>query len=286
MDDKQTYRFDKDEIRDLLETYRQPCLIIRNRKDFGTVIPLVDEETIIGRDEDGVITVGDRTDGVSRRHAKIVAGKDEVEIFDLDSNNGVFVNSKKVKHVNLNGSETILLGKVILQFQYLNQNEIESYRSYSIDPLTGSYNRQYFVHHIEDIFNKCIEEKRQLSIVMIDVDNLKYINDTYGHIAGDYALATFGTIVRNSFDKYDRFYRYGGDEFIMVLEDYDKEKALKFAMMLKSKVDSYSFTQDGIKLPFSMSVGVASKDELPDDSRTTVEMMRIADIRLSNQEDS
>ncbi|MFP4458800.1 MAG: GGDEF domain-containing protein [Candidatus Zixiibacteriota bacterium] len=277
---KKTYKYSTNEIRDILDSYRQPSLIVRNRKNFGMVIPLTEEETIIGRDEDDVITIGDRLDGVSRKHAKFILQDNKVEIVDMDSHNGVYVNSRKIKSMELEGAETIILGRVILQFQYLNQNEIESYRSFSVDPLTGAFNKQYYMNHVEDIFEKCEKEKKPLSLIIIDVDNLKNINDTYGHIAGDYALATFGAIVRSYFKSDNYFYRFGGDEFIILLPNKDKEDALKYGLGLKARVDEHKFTRDGISLPFSLSIGVASKDELPGDSKSTSEMMRIADIRL------
>ncbi|ACM93712.1 diguanylate cyclase [Nautilia profundicola AmH] len=137
-------------------------------------------------------------------------------------------------------------------------------RQLQIDPLTGAYNRMFLEGSLENIFN--INEKK--SIVMIDIDHFKKINDTYGHQIGDEILIHFVNTIKNTIRKSDLLIRYGGEEFMLYMPDTTKEEA----MIVMYKIRKNLRPCNGIK--YSFSAGIA------DEGETLAEMVKIADRRL------
>lgn len=125
------------------------------------------------------------------------------------------------------------------------------------DSLTGVVTRSVFLNQAEGILKKA-DPMRVTALCFVDMDNLKYINDTYGHGSGDVALKSIGYILREYEKKYDGVVgRYGGDEFVLILLNLDEEKELRSVMgelvlRLHSDVGSA-----GVSIPVQCSVGVA-----------------------------
>ncbi|MFO7952073.1 MAG: diguanylate cyclase [Bacillota bacterium] len=118
------------------------------------------------------------------------------------------------------------------------------------DQLTDLYNRHYF--------EQCKEELKEipvLSVIMTDVNGLKLVNDTYGHKAGDELLKKYANILRKLFKQSDLFFRWGGDEFIIILKDTKEAKSWKLCNRL-IKHCGEAFVND---IPLSISVGISSK---------------------------
>ena len=100
---------------------------------------------------------------------------------------------------------------------------IESERLHAlVDPLTECYNRRALKRDFESLKDRAIREKGSISILLIDIDNFKKINDTYGHDVGDKILIALSKIMRETLRKYDRIYRIGGEEFLVVFYTLDK----------------------------------------------------------------
>ena len=105
------------------------------------------------------------------------------------------------------------------------------------DSLTGLFNRRYFKKKIGEEMNRARRMGYPLSLIMLDVDDLKFYNDTYGHLAGDDVLMGVAEIIAGSIRKdTDTAYRYGGDEFVMILPNSDEEKARCVAFRIAQKV--------------------------------------------------
>ena len=120
------------------------------------------------------------------------------------------------------------------------------------DQLTGLYNRHYF--------EKCKEELKDipvLSVIMTDVNGLKLINDTYGHEAGDELLNKYAELLRNSFKASDLIFRWGGDEFIIILKNTEEAKSWDLCDRLIKHCGA-TFVRD---IPLSISVGISSKSQ-------------------------
>lgn len=129
------------------------------------------------------------------------------------------------------------------------------------DPLTGLYNRRHFECTIEREFLRAQRYKSDLSIAILDVDLFKKINDTYGHLCGDYVLREIAYLTMQNFRKTDMVFRYGGEEFIIILTETSIEKALIPIERLRKSIEEYPFYYDGNDLKITVSIGVEGFNE-------------------------
>ncbi len=134
-------------------------------------------------------------------------------------------------------------------------------RQASRDALTGLYNRRALDEHLPQAFERCHEAKNDLCLLMIDVDYFKQLNDTLGHPAGDDLLRNIGQIIRSTVRETDIPFRYGGDEFVVVMEGQSHQFGQILSDRLRSLVDALART---IKVQPSprLSVGIATLKEL------------------------
>ncbi|MCJ8268342.1 MAG: sensor domain-containing diguanylate cyclase [Psychrosphaera sp.] len=133
------------------------------------------------------------------------------------------------------------------------------------DPMTGLYNRGSFEYFLNTELEAHKRYKRDLSLLMIDVDDFKHINDSYGHPIGDEVLKTLADIIRESVRTVDKACRYGGDEFIVVLPDAKKADSDVVRQRIKTKISEEN-TRNRIP-KFSVSIGI---HELSDDDNTPI----------------
>uniref|UniRef100_A0A7C3UNK9 Diguanylate cyclase n=1 Tax=candidate division WOR-3 bacterium TaxID=2052148 RepID=A0A7C3UNK9_UNCW3 len=142
-----------------------------------------------------------------------------------------------------------------------------------IDDLTGIYNRRYLLQWVEDELKKCRRYRLPLSIILIDLDNFKNINDTLGHLTGDKVLRLFGQFLKMAIRESDIITRYGGDEFVVLLPNTPKEQVEFVGTRLLEDIKKNKF-QD---IEISASIGVAT---YPDDGLTWEDLFTTADRRL------
>ena len=130
----------------------------------------------------------------------------------------------------------------------------------STDKLTELYNRRYLDPFLDNEIASANRLKRQVSMIMVDMDHFKDINDTYGHFLGDHVLTIFAQVVLKCIRKTDIIARYGGDEFIVVLPSTDTETAHTIAERIRQEVsETYIPPLDDIIIaPISCSVGVST----------------------------
>ncbi len=130
------------------------------------------------------------------------------------------------------------------------------------DGLTGLYNRRYFDETLSDHVAAAKRYKRDLSLVMFDLDNFKQINDTEGHLAGDNVLRRFADILKSTARKADIVCRYGGDEFAIILPETGKGDALKFLERVNGGLASPPTKDNEVAVPpnirTSFTAGVAA----------------------------
>jgi len=126
------------------------------------------------------------------------------------------------------------------------------------DSLTKLYNRRYFENISEREFLRSVRYKTPLTFAIIDIDFFKKINDTYGHQCGDMILREVAYIINESFRKTDYVFRYGGEEFVVILTDTDENSALCPIERLREKVEKSEFIFNGKKVNATISVGFSS----------------------------
>lgn len=130
------------------------------------------------------------------------------------------------------------------------------------DALTGLFNRAYFVDYLASQLSTLESfppsaPQRIISVVMLDIDFFKKINDVYGHQAGDYVIRTVAELLRKTFRKTDVVARYGGEEFLAILPGTDSHGAMVAAEKLRLSIQGYAFDFEGTKIPVAISSGVA-----------------------------
>jgi len=145
------------------------------------------------------------------------------------------------------------------------------------DSLTGIFNRGYMEETLDREFARAIRENTSLSVVMIDVDKFKKVNDTYGHAAGDMVLRTLGNLLVTNIRTGDIACRYGGDEILVVMPDALFEDAIRRARDLAREFSEIIFNFKDLTFQTTLSIGVAST---PNHARTVAELLQDADKAL------
>lgn len=146
------------------------------------------------------------------------------------------------------------------------------------DELTGLYNRRYLREALEREMARAKRYGNELALCMIDLDHFKDINDTFGHPAGDSALAHIGEILNRSIRQSDLACRYGGDEFAIILPNATVEEASKVCERIRKLVARYQFPHESRTFRLTTSIGVAAFD--PSCHRSAVDLLSSADQAL------
>ncbi|HXG50509.1 MAG TPA: diguanylate cyclase [candidate division Zixibacteria bacterium] len=135
-----------------------------------------------------------------------------------------------------------------------------------VDSLTGLFNRRAFEKKIEEEFERSKRYQHPISLLILDIDNFKTINDTYGHHGGDTALVKIAEILRERTRQSDFPSRYGGEEFVLILPETDQESALQAARKIHEEIRASSYGTANATFHLTVSIGLASTStkEYPD----------------------
>lgn len=237
-----------------------PCLVLLRGGRLGGIFRLKEQATL-GRDERNTIVLD--LPSVSRQHARISQRGDAWVVMDAGSRNGTYLNERAVEGaMPLVGGDLLQLGDVILKF--LEGGDVERhyheeiYRLTIIDPLTELHNKRSLVEALTREVARAIRHHRPLSIVMLDLDRFKKINDRFGHVAGDHALRALSKLVKASLRHEELASRYGGDEFVFVLPETEQTEAYRFAERTRQLLADFTQVFDGEELRITASLGVAT----------------------------
>ncbi|MCA9140904.1 MAG: GGDEF domain-containing protein [Planctomycetales bacterium] len=259
----------------------QSCLVQIYPADVVDGMLLIEsDELVIGRDAGADLMLPDNS--VSRRHAVIRRTSQGFEIKDLGSTNGTFVAGEQITKVALKSGDTIRLGSFL--FKFLSAGSVESqyhetvYSALTRDALTGTMNKRYLLETLKRSIATAVRQKQPLTVVMLDIDHFKSVNDTYGHLVGDEVLREFGQRVGTACREDDLLARYGGEEFCMLLTATDSVEAMEVAERCRTTVCDQPFQTAAGPLNISASFGFAVLN--PDHSETGLELINRADERL------
>ena len=244
-------------------------LIVLAGSNVGEMYRLEEGETFLGRGQNATIKLMD--DGISRKHARIFQEGGTVVIEDLKSSNGTIVNGAPVATQMLKDGDKIRLGSTtILKFTYndqLDENfQQQMYEAALRDGLTKAFNKKYFLDRLETEIAYARRHNAFLSLLMFDVDHFKNVNDTFGHLAGDYVLAKLAKVASSTVRAEDVFARYGGEEFGIICRGVPLANAGILGERLRSIVETTVFEHDGNRMPITISIGVAAHPESPIES--------------------
>jgi diguanylate cyclase (GGDEF)-like protein len=242
--------------------------------DMGKRFPLTRNEIVLGRGGDCDIQV-DR-DSVSRRHARVFRDGEAWMAEDLGSTNGSYVNDVPVQRSVLRDADFLKIGAAI--FKFLTGTGVEAsyheeiYRMTIVDGLTGAHNKRYFLEFLERETARCARYKRPLSLLMFDIDHFKTINDTHGHLTGDYVLKEMARRLLARIRREELMARYGGEEFAAVLPETDHAGAMNFGEQLRALVADEVFEYEGDKFTVTISIGVATTEGQDIDTAAFIKM--------------
>jgi diguanylate cyclase (GGDEF)-like protein len=232
---------------------------------LGWVYRLTETRTVLGRAESADVQLS--MPGVSRAHAAICEEDGTFTLEDLGSTNGTFCRgSRLTEPVALKDRDTIRLGAtVLLRFAFHDALEekmgTELYERATRDPLTSARNRRYFTDRLDSEWPWARRHQRACTLLMIDLDHFKRINDEWGHLAGDEVLRQFVQIVHAELRQEDLFGRLGGEEFAVLCRATPAQDAAILAERLRRRVASHVFDWKGDRLPVTVSIGIATSQE-------------------------
>jgi len=153
----------------------------------------------------------------------------------------------------------------------------EEIKMFSIrDGLTGVFNHAYVLKEIDSEIEKTKRYDITFSLILLDVDNFKEINDTYGHLAGDFVLKNLAFLIEKNLRAIDIVGRYGGDEFIAILPQIDLRNACVAGERLRHAVESETFLFNGSLIKLTISLGISTYQ----DGNTAQDLIKIADDNL------
>ena len=143
------------------------------------------------------------------------------------------------------------------------------------DKLTGLYNRRFFDYFLDLEIKRSSRQKTSLALLLIDIDNFKRINDTFGHLFGDNVLNKFGKLLKTKIREIDMAARYGGEEFAVVMSNTGCEEAVKIADRIRQSIQAYSFDKENFTT--TVSIGIAL---YPLDANSLNELIENSDYAL------
>jgi diguanylate cyclase (GGDEF)-like protein len=247
----------------------------------GQIIGLEQWPFTVGRHPTNQLRVDE--DSISRFHARIVRNGDEYTVEDMGSRNGVFVGGKRVTRAKLEHDSWLQFGpRVSFRFSMTDVREErllrKLYESSTRDALTGAYNRLHFEERLRAEVAYAIRHKTQASLVLIDLDHFKRVNDTYGHPAGDAVLKRACEACSRALRTEDVFARFGGEEFAVVLRGIDIKGASRLGDRLRQSLSAEVVEHEGQRIQVTLSAGAASIACCKNPS--SEELIAIADRRL------
>jgi len=191
------------------------------------------------------------------------------------------------KPLNLNELKLTIQRALKMQsLTFENRNLLREFKEFSlIDPQTGLYNYRYLKLRLSQELVRSKRYAQPISVVMMDIDYFKSINDVYGHPYGDVILNSLAQFMQTFIRGSDVVVRFGGEEFVLVMLDANKEGALQFARRLLEKINGHVFDEKGHKINLRVSMGIAN---FPEDDMTDTEdgLIDVADKALSCAKES
>lgn len=256
------------------------ALVVIYGMELGRKYDVLDKKVIVGRSSKADIQVDQES--VSRNHAQIKSDAKAALISDLGSTNGTYVNDEQIEgEYPLRNGDLIKIGRTI--FKYIAGGNVEAayhdeiYRLTTVDGLTQIFNRRYFEETLEREISRCKRYGRSLTLVLIDIDHFKGINDGFGHLAGDYVLKQLASTLKARIRREDVFARYGGEEFALLLPEVDAKGGLIMAEKARKLVEAQKFRFEQQQIPVTISLGISTMTAGKTDGS---ELIRAADDKL------
>jgi len=242
------------------EAGRKGCLLMISGSGIGQVFDLAKSVSVFGRGREVDFQL--TAPSISRTHFMIERKSGEYIISDQQSFNGTYVNRKRIERPTvLKEGDKIFAGELKLRFSLLDAAD-DSYhtqiRSMAVkDGLTGVFNKAYFLDFLQNEFQFSQRHHSPISLIFMDIDHFKTLNDTMGHDAGDQVLRELSKLVRDMERNYDLLARYGGEEFVVLLRGVTLDQTVAVAERIRAMIENYCFIYQGKILKTTVSMGVS-----------------------------
>jgi diguanylate cyclase (GGDEF)-like protein len=244
-------------------TRRKGVLTVSGGLDAGRLLALPREDVIsFGRASECTYAFDDVS--LSREHAQIMCIGPDYVFKDAGSTNGSFINEVRVTRVTKlsNGDRVRLGSNTALRFALVDEQEEEAlagvYEAAVRDGLTGIFNRKHLEERIGAELELAKRHGASLSVIILDVDHFKYVNDTYGHLGGDAVLKNVAALVGQGIRQEDTLGRYGGEEFVVVCRGTAVADAVALAERLRWTIWNALTQFESHAIRVTVSAGVAS----------------------------
>src|SRR5262245_25374664 len=236
----ETIKFSAKEVADFqagIKRFASLVVVAGSEADLGHHV-LLDQIVVIGRDPDIEMPLADV--GISRKHARVYRDEKRARyvVEDLGSTNGTRLNGVRLSkpHVITEGDK-ITLGTTTLKFSFTDDVDVDFHQKLhkmvSTDDLTGLEAKRRFDASYRLAARAASETRRPLAVLMMDMDGVKPINDTYGHHMGAFAIAEVGRLIDEELRSLGRSCRFGGDEFMAYLPGSTRQAACAVAERIR-----------------------------------------------------
>jgi diguanylate cyclase (GGDEF)-like protein len=262
---------------------QRDCLIVIYHEDKaqqGKRLELVNGSAWLGRDADSDLVLLD--EGISRRHARVERSGDAWLVMDVGSRNGTLLNAQPLSGVKrLKNGDLLKLGSVIVK--YLSGSDLETslyeemFQLAITDNLTQLGNRRRLDDELATECGRVRRHGRSLSMLLLDIDFFKQVNDEHGHAAGDAVLFQLGQVIRSRVRQHDVAARIGGEEIAILMPETDLSGARMLAEELRRAIEQHVVELAERRIYVTVSVGCAQF--MPQDVDPTG-FMRRCDERL------
>lgn len=225
----------------------------------------------IGRSSSANISMPE-VQSLSRTHARLNHRGAAVEIEDLKSTNGTYVNDRRCATQVLRSGDRFQLGAA--HFKFLHEQDPEHayheaiYHLVMTDGLTQAFNKRKLDEELAREFARARRHRRPLSLILFDIDRFKDVNDTFGHLCGDFILQQIARITSEKLRPEQVFARAGGEEFVIMSPEMELAGAEQLAEKLRQQIESEIFSYTEVEVRITCSFGVAGLEpqmERPED---------------------
>ena len=256
----------RDELRNALKAPHRPVLVVISGNEMGARKRAAGN-MVIGRDPAADLVLTDA--GVSWQHALLEDRGDSWAVVDLGSTNGTAVNGQKHAECVLAPNDKVVFGRTVVRFEVQDALE-QAYdeqvqRMLNVDDLSGLFVRRKFDGELATLLDSGRTRSKPVGLLVMDLDGVKKINDTHGHLFGAYTIGEAGHVIGRVIGDRGIASRFGGDEFSAAFADVDVQGAALIGEEIRAAIAAHPFEREGISLRPGISIGVAAFPESADD---------------------
>jgi len=237
----------------------KPVVSIIHGKDKGKIFPFLSVVTI-GRGNGADFIINDEL--VSRVHIKVSHNNNVFIVEDLNSTNGTYIEANRIERFTTTPGTVVHIGNSQLVFSLKSVAQIDTekelYKAATTDGLTKISNRLWFMKRADEEIVYAQNKALPLTMIMMDIDFFKRVNDNFGHQAGDSVLRQTAAILLQHKREADLLGRYGGEEFVLLLKGITTEKSKLVAERIRQSIESADFIYNNQKIPITISLGICT----------------------------